>query len=234
MADLVTLVAEAHGRGGGDDGEDGRQDGRGDVGRGQAGVPLAPPPELLVERDRSRADRPVLDEPLQLGGHLLGAPEPVARVLGEGLEDDRLQVAGNASLELPRRRRSIVLDLANQLELVLSLERRAQGQQLVERRAECVEVALGIRDAAEPLGGHVPEGSGDVRLREVVPFLELGQAEVGDPDVPQHIQDQVRRLDVTMQDAPLVSVSQGAGDLGAQPGDFAIIASVTLADQGAG
>ena len=73
----------------------------------------------------------------------------------------------------------------------------------------------GGRDAAEPLGGHVTQGPDQVvRLREVVPFLELGQAEVGDPDVAQRVQDQVGGLDVAMQDAPPVGVRQGVGDLG--------------------
>ena len=188
------------------------------------GVSLAPPPELLVEGDRSRTDRPVLDESPQFGGQFLGAREPVVRVLGKGFEDDRLQVAGNPAIELPRRHRRVVLDPVNQLELVLTLERRTQGQQLVERRTQRVKVAATVRDALEPLRGHVPQGPDQVlRLRQVVPLLELGQAEVGDPDVPQRIQDQVGRLDVAVQDTSLVRVSQGVGDLGAQPGDFAIV-----------
>ena len=73
-----------------------------------------------------------------------------------------------------------------------------------------------------------------MRLRKVVPLLELGQAEVGDPDVPQRVQDQVGRLDVAVQHASLVGVSQGIGDLGAQPGDLAIVTNIGLAGQRAG
>ncbi len=47
------------------------------------------------------------------------------------------------AIELSRWHRSIVLDLANQLELVLPFEWRAQRQHFVERRAERIEVALG-------------------------------------------------------------------------------------------
>ena len=114
-------------------------------------------------------------------------------------------------------------------------ERRAERQHLVERRPQGVDVAPGVRDAAEPLGGHEAQRPDQVvRLREVVPILELGQAEVGDPDVPQRVEDQVRRLDVAVQHAPLVGIGQGVGDLGAQPGDLAIVARLALADEGAG
>ena len=136
---------------------------------------------------------------------------------------------------LPRRHRRLVLDPVNQLELVLTLERVTKGQQLVERRTQRVDVTATVRDAPEPLGGHVPQGPDQVlRLRKVVPLLELGQAEVGDPDVPQRIQDQIGRLDVAVQDASLVRVSQGVGDLGTQPGDFAIVTNIGLPGQRAG
>ena len=70
-----------------------------------------------------------------------------------------------------------------------------------------------------------------LRLRKVVAFLELGQPEVGDPNVPERIQDQIGQFDVAMQNVSIVRVSQRVGDLGPQPGDFAVVTNVGLPDQ---
>ena len=48
----------------------------------------------------------------------------------------------------------------------------------------------------------------------------LGQAEVGDPDGPLDVQQQVRRLDVAVQDPLAVGVVQGLGHLEADPRDL--------------
>ena len=56
-----------------------------------------------------------------------------------------------------------------------------------------------------------------LRLGGVVDLLQLRQPEVGDPDVAEGVQQQVRRLDVAMEDAAAVGVVQRVGDLGADP-----------------
>ena len=54
-----------------------------------------------------------------------------------------------------------------------------------------------------------------VRLGLVV---DLGQAEIGDPDSPARVEQQVRRLDVAVDDSLGVGVGQCVGDLDADPG----------------
>lgn len=48
--------------------------------------------------------------------------------------------------------------------------------------------------------------------------LHAGQAEVGDPDVPPRVEEQVRRFDVAVDHPHLVRVLQRLGDLHAEPG----------------
>jgi hypothetical protein len=49
----------------------------------------------------------------------------------------------------------------------------------------------------------------------------LGQAEIGDPGVAGGVQQDVRRLDVAMEEAAAVGVVQGLGNLPADPRDGA-------------
>jgi len=54
--------------------------------------------------------------------------------------------------------------------------------------------------------------------RQVPPFLQPGEAEVGDPEFTLLVDQEVRRLDVTMQDASLVRVLERLGRLEPEPG----------------
>ena len=74
--------------------------------------------------------------------------------------------------------------------------------------------------ALERLRRHVAQGAQDVAgVGEVLVVVELGQAEVGDPDGAAGVEQQVRGLDVAVEDALGVGVGQGVGDLGADAGD---------------
>ncbi len=125
---LVALTIVYPRRCGRDDRGDGCERRRQGVQEGQAGVALAPPPEPLVSRYGSRPDRPVLQETPQLGRQLVGRGEPVGRVLGQRLLDDRLQVARDTAVELPRRGGRLVHDLVDQAQPVSTLKQRAQRQ----------------------------------------------------------------------------------------------------------
>ena len=70
-----------------------------------------------------------------------------------------------------------------------------------------------------------------MRLRQLVPLDELGQPEVGDPDVPSGVQQEVRGLDVAVDHPLFVGVVQRVGDLGAEAGDLADIDRLGLASK---
>ena len=123
-------------------------------------------------------------------------------------------------------------DPIDQRELIHGIERGAEYEHLVERRAQGVEVASSVGHAAESLGRHVAERADHVaRVRQVVAFLELRQAEVGDPYIPQRVEQQVRRLDIAVENAPSVGMGQRVGNLGSEPGDFAVVADLGLPGQ---
>ena len=54
-------------------------------------------------------------------------------------------------------------------------------------------------------------------MRQVLLVVGLGQAEVGHPDGPVGVEQQVRRLDVAVEDPLVVGVLQGVGHLDADP-----------------
>ena len=158
-----------------------------------------------------RQDRLVVEEPPQVLGHRLGRRVAVARVLLDRLEDDRLQVAGDARVDRSRPGRLDGLDLLGERHPVGRVEGRPQHQQLVEGQAQRVEVGPGVPLAAEPLGGHVAERAQDVAGPGQVVVVDLGQAEVADPDDALGVEQEVRRLDVAVEDAAGVRVGQGRG-----------------------
>ncbi len=93
---------------------------------------------------------------------------------------------------------------------------------LVQVGALAVQVAAGIALVVEALRGHVADGADDVAgLRQVVAALVLDQAEVGDPQLPGAVEQQVGRLDVAVDDAQVVGVRQSLGHLHPQPGHAA-------------
>jgi hypothetical protein len=72
------------------------------------------------------------------------------------------------------------------------------------------------------------------RFGQVGAVLELGQAEVRHPDVAEGVEQEVRRLDVAVQDVAGVGIGQGVGDLGAEPGDLAEVPGLGRPDERAG
>ena len=104
----------------------------------------------------------------------------------------------------------VVGDLPDERVAIAFVERRAKRQQLVERRPERIDVAAVVDDppaGQELLGAGVAERAEEfARDREPGIARDLGQSEVGDPELPAQVQEQVARLDVPVHDARLMGV----------------------------
>ena len=124
-------------------------------------------------------------------------------------------------VERPRPGRVLGLDLLDELEPVGRVEGRPEGEQLVEGQAQGIDVGAAVPLAAEPLGGHVAERAQDVAGLGQAVVARLGQAEVGDPDDPFGVQQQVRGLDVAVDDPPRMGVGQARRHLPADVGHAA-------------
>ncbi len=185
---------------------------------GDSWVSLTPSPEPLGSAHRPRDDRLAVEEPPQVLSHCGGVREALDRVFLKGLQADRLQVSRQLGLE-PRRRHWLLLSHEFQsLEYVCPLERRPADQHFVENRAQRVLVAQRADRADLPpglLGRHVRRAAHDrpgARLVRVALHL-LGQAEVGDLGLAVERQENVRRLQVPVDDAPRVRLRHRATEL---------------------
>lgn len=125
---------------------------------------------------------------------------------------------------MPRfSRRGGRLVLQNALQQCLPVdggERRLQGEQLVKRRAQRIDVASPIqRDGPARclLGAHVAERPHEVDRAGQVAARQLRQAEVRHPQIALRVPQQVARLDVAMHHPALVRVLQGFRRLADHP-----------------
>jgi hypothetical protein len=196
------------------EGHDGRPDDR--------GVPPRPRAQPLRDRRRAGNDGPAIEEPLQVVGHFLRRRVAVSRVFADCLENDGFQFRGDRRLHGTRGGRLVVGDLPDQGVAVAATEGGAEGEQLVERGAERIDIAAVIDDPAsgeDLLGAGVAQRAehlaGD---REPSIARDLGQPKVGDPELPAQVQQQISRLDVAMHDSRLVGVLERQRRLAAQAG----------------
>ena len=128
-----------------------------------AGLP-GPLSQPLEGTDRASPDRPVGEEPVQIIGERLGILVAAGRIVLDRLEDDRLQVSRDLRVDRAGSRRYLGRDLKDQTIALGLVEGGTQGEQLVERQAEGIEVAPGVGLASKSLGGHIPERAQDVAL----------------------------------------------------------------------
>ena len=117
------------------------------------------------------------------------------------------------------------LDVLNEAERAAGGEGWSECEQLVEGQAQGVDIAAsGVNGVVvgriEVLGGHVAVRAGPVDGGRPVGLVRLsGDAEVGEEDPAFSIQEQVRRLDVAVDDPLPVGMGQGSGRLQAYQGD---------------
>ena len=147
-------------------------------------------------------------------------------VLRHRLEDDRFQIGRNRRIDPPRSARLDDSDLPQQLAAVGRIERRLQREQLVQRGAERIDVRAVVQHdtrAERLLRAHVAERAQQIAAhRQVAVAFDGGQAEIGKPQRPALINKQIRRLNISVDDAAAVSVLQRFGRLNAEPGNGAI------------
>ena len=123
--------------------------------------------------DAPGQDRPVVEEPPQVVGQLAGRLVAVGRVAGDRLEDDRLQVARDARVDLPRRRAASSCDhLVDQLRRSCPRERRPQRRAARRASAQAVDVA-----ARRPTGRRNRSGA----MYRSVPTMSPVRGQVGAP-----------------------------------------------------
>ena len=167
-------------------------------------------------------DRVAVDESAQVVRQLDGGGKPPRGVLLETFQADRLQVMRHARLELARRHRLLLDDLADGVERIARLERRTADQQLVEDRAQRIDVG-GRADlavlASRLFGRHVTGRAQDgaaLRLAGIV-VHPLGQAEIRDLGhrVPRPvIRGQRLRIGIPAPDDGRLAVDLGQQNIG--------------------
>ena len=146
--------------------------------RREAGRPFHEPlvapdplPRQLDERVRPGDRRQAVQKPLQVIRQ--GRSTGVTLLAGfrDGFLDDGFQVGGQVPAECPGSQRFVLLDLPQQVRAVVTTNRRAQSQQLIERDAKRIDVGAMIdfqRTARGLLGTHVTHGAQQVSgAREV-------------------------------------------------------------------
>ncbi len=126
--------AEHEGGGGGRDG-------------GQAGVPAGEPHESADRADPSGLDRLEGQEPGEVFGQVVGRGVAVVGALGQGLEQERLEVERDSRVELPGAsglRGPLICSWISSAAAFLAVEGRPQSDQLIERRPKAVDVGPAV------------------------------------------------------------------------------------------
>ncbi len=124
--------------------------------------------------------------------HGLGGEVAVYGSQTQRANDDRFELIGDERIESPRGRRRIVDIFPGDPHRVVSLKGEASGDHLVHHHAQRVEVRSGVYRSPQGRPGH---------------------AEVGDHHVAIAIDDDVLRLDITVDDVLPVSEAERLEDL---------------------
>ena len=103
-------------------------------------------------------------------------------------------------------------------------ERRPEREQLEKSQAKAIDIAARICLGDELLRSHIPERTEQLAgLCLALKILAKCQAEVCNPNRSGLVQEQIARLDISVQDPRLVRIIQSIGHLGRQASDVAIV-----------
>ena len=140
---------------------------------------------------------------------------PLGRVLVEHPRNEVVEIVRHVGRQPADAVELGVAVLVEQIEKRVPLERRPAREHLVEDDAERVDVAaLGRRLAGRLLGGDVLRTADDAAgLRELRAGEDLGDAEVGQLEDAVVADEDVRRLEIAMDDAVIVDMLEGRADL---------------------
>ena len=185
------------------------------------------PAEPLARRVVVRGDQLALEEAIEIAGELARVLVALVRVVGERLVDDRGEVRRDP-VDLADQRLGLTVDgRAHHLVGGLRVVRRLAQQQVVERRAERVDIRALVRGRAAQLlrrheAGRAVDhaGAGLDRVGVVGPRRDqrdradlglglahhLREAPVDHDGLAELADEDVRRLDVAVDDAALVRV----------------------------
>ncbi len=182
-------------------------------------------PGSSQQADPARSNRLVMEEPLEVLGQFQRRGVAVRLAFRQRFQDDRFQVAGDPPVELTRRGGVAVTDLLHELGCGLPLERGAEREQFVERCPQAIHVGPAVdRSGSRLLRAHVARGAqqaivmGQARIGQA-----SGEPEVGDPDDPSGVDQEVRRLHVAVDDPTAMRVRERFGRLAPHLGDPAIV-----------
>ena len=158
----------------------------------------------------------------QVFGEVRRGGVAVLEPLRERLEAGPLQLGRDLAAELTRGLRLVVAHLPEQFAGVARPERQVAAEHLVEHHAQAVDVGAAVdpvRRARDLLGRHVRRGTGDdAEFGAARPRLVEAEPEVDEDGAAIRREDDVRRLDVAVDDEPGVGVGQGVGHGGRDPG----------------
>jgi hypothetical protein len=144
------------------------------------------------------------------------------------MQSDAVKLGRNAAIAFRRRRRIPGEHFSHRIGCRFCLESTAACSHLIQNRSKTEDVgAVVARQTARLLGRQVAhraqqnaglslEGQGCALLGRMVATDQLGQSEIQDLGMPIAGDKDILRLQVAMNDAPLVSGSESARDLNAE------------------
>ena len=167
-------------------------------------------------------DRPGREDPAQVRGEVPCGGVAILLPLRQRLEARPSQLGRDVADELPGRLRLVVTHLPQEFLAIGRPEGQAPGEHFVKHHAQAVDVGAAVDAvgrAGRLLRRHVVRSAGDDALLSAARLgLAEGQAEVHEHRCAVGAEEDVRRLDVAVDDESGVRVGERVGHGGRDPG----------------